>query len=95
MGRIFFLILAVIMIAIGAVLTITLVFAFIGIPLLIIGIILLLISIFSLVFGTFGDLLDLLKKPFIRKPYIKKEKKKEKEKVIEVEEEGGVYRAKT
>ena len=49
---------------------------------LIIGIILLLISVLSMAFGTIGDLLDLIKKPF----------KKKTDKVIDVKEKGGVYR---
>lgn len=92
LGGIAFLILSTFLIVLGAVFIVSIVFAFVGIPLLIIGVIILLISIFSLVFGTLGDLVNLARRPFLRKRY-KKDKGKG-EKIIEVEKKDEVYRAK-
>lgn len=76
------LVVSIFLIVLGIVLTVSIVFSVIGVPLLIIGVILLIISVFSMAFGTIGDLLELVKKPF----------KKRKSKIIEVKEKDGVYR---
>ena len=77
---------AIFLVILVIVFTITIVFWVIGIPLLIIGFILLVISILTIAFGTVGDLLSLLKRPFQ-----KKEKKIKKERIIDLKKKKGVY----
>jgi len=90
---------SVVIIAVGIILTVTFVFAFVGIPFVIVGSIMLLVSIFSLAFGTIGGFFNLVIAPFRgiahKRRAGRKERKKEKgSKVVEVEREGDVYKAK-
>jgi hypothetical protein len=90
------LVVSVFLIGLGAILTITLIFSALGIPLLVIGIILLIVSILNMFFGTLDAVLEIifgiLRGIFsiFRKPV----KKKSKENVIDVEKKGGVYQKK-
>lgn len=90
LGGIIMLAIALFLIILGAVFTATLVFSFLGIPLIIIGILTLIGAILKIVFGTLGDTLYILLSPFKRK---KKETETE-EKVIDIEKKDGVYQKK-
>jgi len=80
---IIFLIIAVFLIILGIVFTVSIIFSFIGIPLIIIGILLIIISLISIVFGTAVDAVTLIKKPL--------HKSKTTSEVIEVQKVNGVY----
>ena len=86
-GSFILLIVSLVLIAVGAILTISIIFSFVGIPLLIFGVILLIVSIISLVFGTLGDVLSIFSLPF-------RHRKKKDPNVIDVKKKGGVYKAK-
>ena len=75
---------SLVLIIIGAILTFTIVFSFIGITLLIIGIIFLVLVVFSLLFGTLRSVRHILLKPFGMK--------KKRSNVIDLERKEGVYR---
>ncbi len=92
-------IVSVVIIAIGIVLTVTFVFAFVGIPFVIVGAILLLGSILALAFGTVGGFFRLVTAPFRIRKYRSRRKETKRGKVhtgkvVEVEKQGGVYKAK-
>ena len=89
-------IVALFFIIIGAVLTVSIVFLFIGLPILIIGILLALISIMMFIRELFGKFTSLFSFDMKKsKPEIKpKIGKKRKGKIIDVKERKGVYEAK-
>jgi len=84
LNGIILLLVSIFLIILGIGLTITLVFSFIGIPLIIIGAFLTLFSIIIMISGTLNDLLSSLKRLFKRK----------KEDFIDLKEKDGVYMAK-
>jgi len=88
LGGIILLIISIFLIILGVILTVSLIFSFLGIPLIIIGIILLIASLIKIIFGTLDGLFYFLKAPFKRKP------KEKKEKIIDVEKKEGVYQKK-
>jgi membrane-bound ClpP family serine protease len=75
------------MIIIGAVLTVSILFSYIGLPLVIIGVLLFIISIFLLVQGVLGSFSSFFR---IRRP----KKSRKKEKIIDLTEKDGFYEAK-
>ena len=82
------LVIALFLIILGVVLTASLVFGFIGIPLIVIGVFVLIGALLKIIFGTLGDAFYLLGSFFRIKP------KKPKEKIIDVEKKDGVYQKK-
>ena len=90
LGGLVLLSISIFLIILGAVLTVSIVFGFLGIPLIIIGLLMLISSILKIIFGTFGDALYLVFSPFRR---TKKEtpKAQTNEKVVDVEKKDGVY----
>jgi|TARA_B100001971_G_C18208072_1_gene548885 high-affinity Fe2+/Pb2+ permease len=90
----FLFIISIFAIVIGAILTVTILFIYIGLPLLIIGVILLVVSVLLFFGGTIHSIQSLFR-PKRQKVHIqeKPKKKKDKRNIIDVEEEDGVYKA--
>lgn len=93
-------IISLFLIIIGAVLSISIIFLYIGLPLLVIGILLLVTSIFLFISGVLGGFTSLFRRTPRQKvesnSNIKQDRLKErrKGKIIDVSDDGGVYRAK-
>lgn len=77
----------------GAVFTISIIFIFIGIPLLIIGFILMIISVLLFLGGTIDSFLSLFRLKQFKVSKEKPKKKRDRRKIIEVREKDGVYKA--
>ena len=77
------------MIIVGVALTASILFAVIGIPMVIIGVILMISSIVSFFAGTLGRALSLFKKGA---RISLKRQENEKSKIIDVHKEGGIYK---
>ncbi|MBR9699217.1 hypothetical protein GOV09_02070 [Candidatus Woesearchaeota archaeon] len=70
-------------IVMGSILTVSIIYLFFGIPLLVIGVLLLLLSVFSFFTGTLGGLFSLFSR-----------KKKKKGRIVDLKEKNGVFQAK-
>ena len=86
---------SLLLIVLGTVLTVSVVFIFIGIPLLIIGILLLITSVFLFITGLVGGVAYSFGNLFRKRTKIEKKtpKRRISGKVIDVTDEGGVYKA--
>jgi hypothetical protein len=84
LGAILFMIVSFIVILIGTFLSLSIVFAFLGIPILLLGIVLFIFSVFNLLVGIFGDIHTVIKK-------FKRNRRPKQPGVIDVTEVDGIY----
>jgi hypothetical protein len=94
------LIASIILIVIGAILSVSIIFILIGIPILLVGIIMLIVSVLSLfsglIFGTLNEIMSIfrIRKMKNEEPGVKKPRPKKDTNIIDVTEEEGIYQIK-